>query len=80
LGEIVEFRLPDSPLAFDDATWSDVAPYYEALAIRPLDQGNVEPWLADEPRLSTLLPRVSISWLHTESQAGFLAAEEGCSH
>ena len=37
--------LPDSAAAFADATWADLAPYYEALATRPLDQSNVEGWL-----------------------------------
>ena len=33
--------LPESPDAFTDAAWEDVLPYYEELAERPLDTGNV---------------------------------------
>ena len=32
-----------------------MAPYYEALATRPLDRGTVEPWLAEWSRLEELL-------------------------
>lgn len=46
---------PESPNDFADATWKDVAPFYEALATRPLDQGGVEPWLAEWSRLEELL-------------------------
>ena len=48
-------KLPATPEDFDSATWSDVAPLYEALATRPLDHGNVEQWLADWSRLEELL-------------------------
>jgi oligoendopeptidase F len=47
--------LPDSAAAFADATWADLAPYYEALATRPLDHSNVEGWLADWSALDALL-------------------------
>ncbi len=47
--------LPDSPDAFKDASWEDVLPYYETLATRPLDTGNVEEWLADWSRFESLL-------------------------
>lgn len=47
--------LPESPDAFADATWESVAPHYEALATRPLDQGSVEAWLADWSRLDALV-------------------------
>ncbi|HXJ49676.1 MAG TPA: M3 family metallopeptidase, partial [Candidatus Acidoferrum sp.] len=55
--------LPESPDAFADATWKDVAPYYDALATAPLDQSNVEGWLADWSRFESLL-----------SEAGALAS------
>jgi oligoendopeptidase F len=48
-------NLPLSPEGFADATWNDVAPLYEALASRPLDQGTVESWLAEWSRLEALL-------------------------
>jgi oligoendopeptidase F len=47
--------LPESPDAFKDATWHDVVPFYEELAARPLDSGNVEEWLADWSRFESML-------------------------
>ena len=47
--------LPETPDAFKDASWEDVLPYYEALASRPLNAGNVEDWLADWSRFESLL-------------------------
>src|SRR4030081_418612 len=47
--------LPDSPAALKDASWDDVLPYYEDLAERPLDNGNVEVWLADWSLFESLL-------------------------
>lgn len=38
-------NLPDSSAAFKDATWADIAPYYQDLATRPLDKTNAEEWL-----------------------------------
>jgi oligoendopeptidase F len=55
--------LPESPDAFRDATWDDIAPYYEVLATRPLDQANVEAWLGDWSLFESLL-----------SEAGALAS------
>lgn len=46
---------PESPEAFKDAVWEDVLPFYEALAARPLDAGNVEDWLSDWSRFESLL-------------------------
>jgi len=37
--------LPGSSDAFQNASWNDLLPYYEELASRPLDRGNVESWL-----------------------------------
>ena len=37
--------LPASPAAFARASWDDVAPYFDDLAARPLDEGTVESWL-----------------------------------
>jgi oligoendopeptidase F len=51
----VVVALPDSAEAFKDASWPDVAPYYEELAARPLDNGSVEAWLADWSRFESLL-------------------------
>jgi oligoendopeptidase F len=48
-------ELPASPDALADATWEDVAPYYEALATRPLNRANVEAWLADWSLFESLL-------------------------
>ena len=47
--------LPATSDAFRDATWDDVAPYYDELASRPLDRGNVEAWLADWSHFESLL-------------------------
>jgi oligoendopeptidase F len=51
--------LPESPVAFADAAWSDIAPYYEALANEPLTApavaSEIEQWLATWSRLDTLV-------------------------
>jgi oligoendopeptidase F len=47
--------LPDSPAAFADAHWSDILPWYEALAAVPLAPDAVGPWLAAWSRLEELL-------------------------
>ena len=52
---MVDGTLPASPDAFQDATWEDIAPYYEALATSPLDRANVEAWLADWSLFESLL-------------------------
>ena len=49
------FELPTSPNAFLGATWTDVAPYYEALAAAPLDTDTVQPWLDRWSRLEELV-------------------------
>ncbi len=51
--------LPESPDAFKDATWEDIAPYYEALSTSPLDRTNVEAWLADWSLFESLLSEAS---------------------
>ncbi|MFL5581019.1 MAG: M3 family oligoendopeptidase [Gemmatimonadaceae bacterium] len=48
-------QLPETPAAFADAGWDDVAPYYRALQDAPLDAAGVEAWLADWSRLEELL-------------------------
>jgi oligoendopeptidase F len=51
--------LPESPAAFADATWSDIAPYYEALAVAPLaspaDGAQIEAWLDAWSKLDMLV-------------------------
>lgn len=47
--------LPETADAFRNATWDDVAPFYEELATRPLDRRSVETWLADWSRFESLL-------------------------
>ncbi|MEO8201236.1 MAG: M3 family metallopeptidase, partial [Gemmatimonadota bacterium] len=49
------FSLPETPGDFAQATWAQVAPYYDALATRPLDVNNVEAWLKDWSRLEELV-------------------------
>jgi oligoendopeptidase F len=55
----VVVALPESPDAFKDATWEDIAPFYEALATSPLDRTNVEAWLADWSLFESLLSEAS---------------------
>ena len=47
--------LPESPAGFKDATWHDVAPYYEELASRRVQDGNVEQWLRDWSEFESML-------------------------
>jgi len=47
--------LPGSSDAFQNASWNDLLPYYEELASRPLDRGNVESWLQDWSTLESLI-------------------------
>jgi oligoendopeptidase F len=37
--------LPTSPQAFAQATWDDIAPYFDDLADRPLDEAALDGWL-----------------------------------
>ena len=48
-------RLPESSGAFANATWDDIAPYFQWLAERPLDTSNADAWLADWSRLEELV-------------------------
>ena len=52
---MLNVELPSSPEAFAEAGWSEIAPYYEALAVAPLDAANAEAWLATWSRLEELL-------------------------
>jgi oligoendopeptidase F len=52
-------KLPPSPQALANATWDDVAPYYEALATAPLTAANAASWLADWSRLEELIGEAS---------------------
>jgi oligoendopeptidase F len=47
--------LPDSAQGFADATWDDLAPYYDDLATRPLNRANVEDWLRAWSALDALV-------------------------
>jgi oligoendopeptidase F len=51
----VVIKAAESPDTFAQATWEDVLPYYEELAVRPLDRGNVETWLADWSRFESII-------------------------
>ena len=51
----MELNLPDSPKDFAHATWTEVAPFYDSLASRPLSSDTVESWLAEWSRLEELL-------------------------
>src|SRR5690349_16666774 len=48
-------RLPDSPTAFMDATWDDVAPYYDALAAAEITPGRERDWLTVWSELDAML-------------------------
>ena len=48
-------QLPDSPGAFIDATWEDVAPYYEALATAELTPGRERAWLTTWSQLDAMI-------------------------
>jgi oligoendopeptidase F len=47
--------LPPSPAAFANASWDDVAPYYDDLAARPLEPSTIDAWLAEWSRLEELV-------------------------
>lgn len=47
--------LPDSPAAFTAASWADISPYFEELAIAPLSRDNVDEWLASWSQLEELV-------------------------
>jgi oligoendopeptidase F len=52
--------LPESSEAFRAATWQDIAPYYEELATRALDRGNVESWLQDWSNFEALVTEATV--------------------
>lgn len=47
--------LPTNALEFLDWPWEQIAPYYQELAERPLDAGNVAGWLAEWSQLRRLI-------------------------
>jgi len=47
--------LPSSPEALANATWADLAPYYEALASAPLSPETAPAWLREWSRLEELI-------------------------
>jgi len=47
--------LPDTPQDFMQWTWTDIEPYFQDLAARPLTASNVTAWLADWSRLNELI-------------------------
>jgi oligoendopeptidase F len=47
--------LPKTSDAFQSASWDDIAPYYEELATRSVDRGNVDAWLEDWSRFEALV-------------------------
>src|SRR5512141_234692 len=53
--DVIPVTLPDSPAAFADATWEDIAPYYETLASAPLNERALEEWLETWSRLEELV-------------------------
>jgi hypothetical protein len=69
--------LPDSPDAFKDASWEDVLPYYEALATRPLDTGNVEEWLTDCSGPRSRLARTSSGYGCRQDSSSWAMCAQG---
>ncbi len=47
--------LPPSPSALAKSSWEDIAPYFEELAARQLDSGDIETWLHEWSRLEELV-------------------------
>lgn len=47
--------LPESPEAFKEATWPDIAPFYDELESRDLTRENAEEWLAEWSRFESLV-------------------------
>lgn len=52
---MIDIGLPDAPAAFADATWDDVAPFYDRLQEVPLDRESAPDWLAAWTRLEELV-------------------------
>jgi oligoendopeptidase F len=55
LETFVILDLPSSPAAFANATWEDIAPYYETLATVPLTRERADDWLAAWSTLEELV-------------------------
>jgi oligoendopeptidase F len=47
--------LPAGPDAFADATWGDIEPYYEALAVEPLTRASAPEWLERWSKLEEMV-------------------------
>ena len=52
-------QYPKSAEALAHASWTDIEPFYEELAMRPLGQANVENWLSDWSWLTKLVSEVN---------------------
>jgi oligoendopeptidase F len=55
----VALAIPATSEAFKDASWDDVAPFYEELAARHLDKTDVDAWLRDWSAFEALLAEAS---------------------
>ena len=53
--QIVTLTLPESPAALADATWDDIAPYYEALATADVAPHEYEDWVRSWSHLEELV-------------------------
>jgi len=66
--------LPPSPGALAQATWDDIAPYFDELAARPLNAHTTESWLSEWSRLEELVTeaaaRAMIAYTIDTSDAG----------
>jgi oligoendopeptidase F len=61
-------KLPSNPLDFMTWEWSEIGPYYEELAARPLTADTIHDWLADWTRLNELIGERR-SRLHVDNTA-----------
>ncbi|HEY9016248.1 MAG TPA: M3 family oligoendopeptidase, partial [Gemmatimonadales bacterium] len=66
--------LPPSPAALAQASWEDIAPYFDELAARSLDERTIEAWLNEWSRLEELVTeaaaRAMIAYTIDTSDAG----------
>ncbi len=51
--------LPETAFGFVQSTWRDIAPFFDELERRPLNESVMEQWLADWSRLEALLTEAS---------------------
>ena len=71
--------LPDTAAALAHATWDDIAPWFDELQARPLDDASIPAWLADWSTLEALIMeaasramiRYTVDTRDTEAEADY---------